>query len=422
MKDRRWILAVFSVFLLVGFLFLIVWMNPTQGPIKEVATGIPKFELDLEFVSLTDINEGPKDTKYSGNNLTVRQNGESKTFYDVEIRGRGNSTWSQPKKPYRLKFSKKANLLDMGKGRKWVLLADYLDASHLRNHIAFFIEGLLNERFAKQGRFAELSIEGAELGLYYVTSQVEIDKNSVDLRDPMGILVEVDNLHGLGVGCYRSKDEMCITVQDLVNEENKKLAVQDFLSSFNALETAAEAGDYKKVSEFIDVESFATYFLLSEFTVDPDAYTTSWFLYKDGLNDKIHAGPGWDFDLALGNKKWIWTDNESFHSPFNTMVRKSEVFSDEVNSDFRTSKLMYYLVDIPEFMNEVKQIYNKRMSGRWPEVISYLDESKELIREAAIRDNEAWEADDFEKEVDYLKDWLEKRYQHFEGTYGLESL
>ena len=51
-----------------------------------------------------------------------------------------------------------------------------------------------------------------------------------------------------------------------------------------------------------------------------------------------------------------------------------------------------------------------------------MDEGKELIREAAIRDNEAWEADDFEKEVGYLKDWLEKRYQHFEETYGLESL
>ena len=45
----------------------------------------------------------------------------------TEIRGRGNSTWSQPKKPYRLKLDKKTDLLGMGKSKHWVLLANYLD-------------------------------------------------------------------------------------------------------------------------------------------------------------------------------------------------------------------------------------------------------------------------------------------------------
>ena len=46
---------------------------------------------------------------------------------ETEIRGRGNSTWGQPKKPYKLKLGSKTNVLGMGKNKHWVLLANYLD-------------------------------------------------------------------------------------------------------------------------------------------------------------------------------------------------------------------------------------------------------------------------------------------------------
>ena len=46
---------------------------------------------------------------------------------DLQIKGRGSSSWSQPKKPYRLKFNDKVSLLGEHKDRSWVLIANYAD-------------------------------------------------------------------------------------------------------------------------------------------------------------------------------------------------------------------------------------------------------------------------------------------------------
>ena len=46
---------------------------------------------------------------------------------DIKIRGRGNSTWFAPKKPYRIKLDKKTDLFGMGNNKDYVLLANYYD-------------------------------------------------------------------------------------------------------------------------------------------------------------------------------------------------------------------------------------------------------------------------------------------------------
>ena len=58
------------------------------------------------------------------------------TVYDsVQIRGRGNSTWSLSKKPYKLKFNEKERFLgpDRANAKKWTLLANAADKSLIRN-------------------------------------------------------------------------------------------------------------------------------------------------------------------------------------------------------------------------------------------------------------------------------------------------
>jgi len=55
------------------------------------------------------------------------------------IRGRGNSTWEESKKPFKFKLNTKANLLGMGKGKHWILLANSYDDTLLRNRIAAYM-------------------------------------------------------------------------------------------------------------------------------------------------------------------------------------------------------------------------------------------------------------------------------------------
>lgn len=55
------------------------------------------------------------------------------------IRGRGNSTWEWPKKPWKVKLDKKASLLGMPADKEWALLANYSDRTLMRNIVALKI-------------------------------------------------------------------------------------------------------------------------------------------------------------------------------------------------------------------------------------------------------------------------------------------
>jgi hypothetical protein len=65
----------------------------------------------------------------------------------TEVKGRGNSTWGYPKKPYRLKLNKKAEICGLGKAKNYVLLANHLDPTLMLNSVAFKIGRLLELPF-----------------------------------------------------------------------------------------------------------------------------------------------------------------------------------------------------------------------------------------------------------------------------------
>ena len=261
---------------------------------------------------------------------------------------------------------------------------------------------------------------------------MEIGKNRVDLKDAMGVLVELENLHDAYEVCYASVEDDCIVVKDLVNDDNEIPAMQDFMESFDELILAAHNGEYDKVAKLIDVESFAKYYLISEFAVNPDAYLSSFLLYKDGVGDKIHAGPGWDFDLAFANKKWSYAREEGFYLPYNKQVMREYSFDQEIydeeldemvskSPETHYSKLMYYMIDMPEFEEKVKEVYREVMAGKRSVLAEYMRGQIDLIRDAVLRDEQKWgdEFDvGFDAEAERLLDWIMKRYDYFEEEYG----
>lgn len=390
---------------------------------------LPRLDVSLNEVSLAEIGEGAKDIKYSDNRVKLSSEAGVEEFEQVELKGRGNSTWIQPKHPYQLKFSEKADLFGMGAARKWVLLANYLDYSLLRNDTAFYLERMLESDFAMSGEYVELYVDNEYIGLYLLTPKMEIGKNRINLKNPLGILMELDNLHSAEETHYTSAAGHWLLADDVVQPARTDEAVADFMESFNQLELAAERGDFTTVNQLIDVESFAKYYLMSEFTVNPDAYDTSYYFYKDGAADVIHAGPGWDYDFALGNRVWGWAYNEDFYSPFATRVQEKYAFGGELYYDEElgemaerapetgVSRLFYYLMRMPDFENAVKSVYRKQLLGLKDELIAHMRERAELIREAALRDSEKWEHD-FDAELEYLMEWVGNRYDYFDDEYG----
>ena len=414
-----------SLFVIMIFVIFATTFKIVEAVITSKNNNFPKLEISLAEVPIEEINAGAKSIKYPGNSVTVTIDNQATTYSNVEIKGRGNSTWGQIKKPYQIKFENKESFFDIGKNKKWVLLANYLDPSHLRNDIIFYLEKIIEEEFNMEGSFVEVFIDGRYHGLYYLSEKVEINKHRVDLQNELGVLIEIDDIHGTPDECnYDSKDN-CIVFKDFVNKDNESDAKKDIFSSLESLYEKIAAKDFDSIAEIIDIDSFVKYYLLSEFTVNPDAYSSSFYMYKDGFEDKLHAGPGWDFDLSLGNPAWSSSvvDLDTFYSPFEDMELKHyTTHEDGYQYISSISTLFYDLMDIPEFEARVKEIYQSTLSGKKDDFINYIKSQADYIRPAAYRDQERWKLKgDFDEEVDSLIDWVAKRYDHFEETYGKNS-
>ncbi len=134
---------------------------------------------------------------------------------DAEVKVRGNWTTSYDKKPLRIKFSKKQNLLGMNDGaefKNWVLLAGYKDASMLRDKATYQIAAELmaeDELYSSDARFVEVIINGEYWGVYLAVEQQEVKKNRIAVTEPeddyegtdIGYLLEYD-------GYYDQEDEL----------------------------------------------------------------------------------------------------------------------------------------------------------------------------------------------------------------------
>ena len=387
---------------------------------------LPRIELYSEGLTIDQIYKNGKTIAYDATAYFP----DDGMYQEIELKGRGNSTFKAEKMPFQIKLSKKTDLFGLGKSKRWILLANYYDNTHLRNALAFYLERELKEQYALDGRFVEVYFNGERQGLYYLTPKIEISKERIDLRDPLGIVVEYDALHYGDKHCYRPKQGSCLTVADLVSDDNESAAMSDFMKSYDELLAAAKKGDYNTVYKYADIDSLVIYYLLSEFSVNPDAYASSFYFYKDGPKSKIYVGPGWDFDYAFGNRRWSFAIDDDFYSPsvsqfqrglaFGGVKYQNRISGKTVISspDGSISRLLYYMIDMPEFLSQVKTTYRDRLMGKIDDLKDFIAKNIDNIKYAAIADNERFEFDNFLSEVANLTEWLEGRFEHFDEVYG----
>ena len=101
---------------------------------------------------------------------------------DIQIKGRGNSTWMAAKKPYKIKLSKKTDLLNSGKNKHYVLLANYYDSTLMRNDIAFSTAKAMGFP-AMDGVHVSLYLNGEYQGDYMLCEHLRVDPARLDIHD-----------------------------------------------------------------------------------------------------------------------------------------------------------------------------------------------------------------------------------------------
>lgn len=224
----------------------------------------------------------------------------------AQIKGRGNSTWNVKRKcPYALKLNVSGKILGMPENKHWSLLANFFDETLLKNDFALHLgQQYTNMEWVPHGQHVELVLNNEHLGNYYLCEQVRIGKNRVRGK----YLVEIEQRERAGRPSVISLLGCKMKIVD-TDRKNGKVINEDDISSVrmivNQFETELKkisSGNVLNYKNFIDIESFADWYLIKEISNDVDGgFKTSSFFYIDA-DDKIKMGPIWDFDRSFDRK------------------------------------------------------------------------------------------------------------------------
>ena len=241
----------------------------------------------------------------------------------VEVRGRGNTTWDMPKRPYRLKLGAAASLLGMPSNRHWVLLANHFDPSELRNSAAFALSEGTDLAWTPRSRYVELILNGSYEGIYQLTEHIRRDTTRVNVQNVAsqttqpgitgGYIFEMDFwAHQQGDPGFHINSGIGFKLDDpepppadappllLANYAQQRAYIQNYVQTFdNVLYSPTFADPVTGYAAYIDVDSFIDWYLVNEIAHNDDAMGTSTWFYKP-RSEKVKMGPVWDFDRSMG--------------------------------------------------------------------------------------------------------------------------
>lgn len=376
-------------------------------------TGIPILYLNTEDSK----NIESKDVYLTGS-LIINTNTlfeQTKTTIPLQVKGRGNSTWGMPKKPYRLKFTDKSPMLGMPTAKNWVLLANYSDKTLIRTSTAFEFGSKIGADFTPGGRPVELVLNGKYVGAYFLTSQVEVNENRVNIPELKksntsaeeitgGYLLEQDERRDEPNRFETEKRKLPFTIK---SPEDITPAQFTYIKNYmQQTEDAIFSEDFadpeKGYNKYIKTESFINWFIVQEIMKNQDAKEFSSIYYYKNRGDKLGLGPLWDFDLAAGNVN----------------------YSDARNSTgwwIKDGPWFRRLFEDPNFRQKVKARWNALKTKEINEISASIDKNAAYLNRSQQKNFEEWKIlnqyvwpnpvwlGTYEKEVAQLKTWLSAR-------------
>ena len=370
----------------------ITFVAPTMQTAED--TGLPR----VYITTPGGVGINSKDVYVEDGTLSIfDKNGGLELNILSDFKGRGNSTWQMPKKPYAIKLSSKAEVMGMPKHKRWVLLANWVDRTLLRNDIAFEIAKKCPALpWTPRGEFVELYLNGKHRGNYYLCEHIKIDKNRVNIDEideetpetdlSGGYLLEFDTYSNAEINYFYTKHKnLPVTIKEPDEEviTSWEHPAYTYIQNFvNSVEDALENGNYSEIESLIDVKSYAEWWLLYNLVgnLEPN-HPKSCYMYKK-RNGKLYAGPAWDFDCATfipGRKgalltQVLWYGYLFKHDAFKSLVKERWTV---LKPEFE--KVFTYIDEKAEYIRESNEI-NLEM---WP-VTQNVNEDIDLSYDDAV--------------------------------------
>lgn len=378
-------------------------LSQDEGPVSQVfAKVVITTEGGVDIVSKDD---------YVNGTVTVDPNGLASSWAfsaTAKIKGRGNSTWGMPKKPYRIKLDAAASMLGLPADKDWVLLANYSDKTLMRNMIAMEIGRRLGLPYTPRMHAVELVLNGKDLGTYVFTEHVKLSPSrtvapATDVTG--GYLLELDQRRDEPARFETTRGQPYSIKDPGSPTAEQSNYIRGYLQEAeDVLNGAGFADPVNGYAKYIDVDSFQQWFLVSEIFKNVDSVNFSSIYFHKGSGQKLRMGPLWDFDLSAGN-----VDYSDAQTPEGWYVRNSPWFAP--------------LFRDPVFAAQVKERWNalKTQRADLDGVMKLIDRTALALDKTQMKNFQIWDilgmyvwpnrvvTGSYPGEVEAMKQWLTTR-------------
>jgi hypothetical protein len=363
--------------------------------------------------------DNSEDKSYDERGILLALDCHGKIIYDgklAKIKGHGNSSWqSDLKKSYNIKLEDKAPLISSLPEKSYSLISNYSDQTGLYNWLSYRLCELVGMPYNIQYDYCNLYLNGNYNGLYLLCNKIKPGPNHLDITEleeetqlcnqkklkrfrvkkissdgtllpniindfsifrsgiedannpsdiTGGYIIESHSRLGDNAGSFITKNGVR---KSLKYPEYPTFEQVEYIQNlYNEMEEAVTSTDGynihtgKYYADYIDVSSFAIYYLIQEYLLNRDMELASFYIYKDNdsIDTRFYAGPIWDMDgLRRG---------DIYNIP-NCYAMRAGIISPQnsQSASFRSSDhkgLFYYLFTHKDFAKQVKREYFKRFS------------------------------------------------------------
>lgn len=453
-------------------------LNGIAYPLQVMqSANIPAMYITTESGSMSNIHKN-KSNKEKGYLRMVNEDG-SVVYNNTlsQIKGRGNATWSKPKKPYQIKLDKSTDLIGAGKCKTWLLLANYSERSLIRNKVAYDLANDAGLPNTTQSCFVDLYCNNQYMGTYQLCEKVQINDNRIEINDleestedcnegdldsyprfgpnkaetgsrkgyeipnnpddiTGGYLLELEYLDRYenevsGFVTTRGQPVVIKSPEYATREQVDYIA--DFFQEFeDALYSpdGVNPDTGKRYDEYFDLTSLARKYILEEYVKNIDANVTSQYFYKPSDTESTvgYCGPVWDYDNALGNFS-------SAKAPTGLLAASKKGYT----------YYFHMLYQQPSFLNAVRAEWNNNYLpliemclGDAPDtgdtLLRPLDEYQKLLSPSAAMNFTYWNILDsltssgnntgrtYEENFAYLRSFMEQRAAYLSSLWSVDDI
>jgi hypothetical protein len=394
--------------------------------------------------------------------MTILNKGEK--IYDgpIGIKIRGASSAGYPQQPFSIETrdsagaNKDVSILGMPEENDWILLSNFNDRSLTRNTLPHLFFNQMGN-YSPATRHCEVMIDSAYKGIYVLTEKIKRDKNRVSISRLNPDDVEGDELTGGYIleqnlrgdnnsfqSNYSPIDHPGLDVHFLFEYPDAQTIVlqqKTYIAAFiDSLETKLYSEDFEDpirgYRKYLDVPSFIDYFIVNEVARNADGFKKSIFYHKDrnSKNNKLKAGPVWDFD-------WAWKNLGICHLYDNFEGAGWAHLNNDCPTDNHSTGWYIRMLQDSSFANELQCTYQMYRQSYLDTtyIFQYLDSIHHLVENPQRRHFERWRtlgisgpapeigniAITYAAEIDTLKSWIATRLQwldnHMPGNCTISS-